>query len=169
MHLFLQVNDYESFLDSTIEEQKENPNCQKVNRSKPPKVFPVLHVYGIIYVPFIRHQQEPVLLDNLTPGPTIVTVEGSEDGDIPSPFPFPSHYQSDIELGLKLQKMTPLTLSKFLTRIANVMFMYKRYPKRSDFESVANEIVDRYPFMKSLLSRMVSSPFCCTVCIHKLL
>ena len=125
-------------------------------------------MYIILFnVPFIHHQQEPILLDDLMPGPTIVTIEESEDSDIPSPFP--SHYRSDIELGLKLQTMTPLTLSKFLTRIANVMFMYKRYPKMADFESVANEIVDRYPFMKSPLSRTVSSPLCCTVCIHKVL
>ena len=76
--------------------------------------------------------------------------------DIPYPFLFPSHYRSDIEKGLKLKAMSPLTFTKFLTRIANVMFLYKRYPKKTDYESVADQIVTRYPFMTSPLERTVS-------------
>ena len=44
-----------------------------------------------------------------------------------------------------------------MTRIAIVMFLYKRYPKKSDYESVAEQIVTRYPFMKSPLQRTVSN------------
>ena len=36
------------------------------------------------------------------------------------------------------------------------MFLYKRYPKKTDFESVAQQIVSRYPFMMSPLERAVS-------------
>ena len=59
-------------------------------------------------------------------------------------------------MGLKLQAMSALTFAKFLTRIANVMFLYKRYPKKADFECVAEQIVTRYPFMVSPLERAVS-------------
>ena len=59
-------------------------------------------------------------------------------------------------MGLKLQVMSALTFAKFLTRIAHVMFLYKRYPKKADFESVAEQIVTRYPFMMSPLERAVS-------------
>ena len=75
--------------------------------------------------------------------------------DIPYPFPFPSHYRSDIEMGLKVKAMSPVTFKKFLSRIANVMFLYKRYPRRADYESVAEQIVTRYPFMTSPLDRTV--------------
>ena len=86
----------------------------------------------------------------------VITIEGQEDVNIPYPFPFPSHYRSDIEMGLKLKVMSPLTFAKFLTRIANVMFLYKRYPKKADFENVAEQIVTHYPFMISPLERAVS-------------
>ena len=77
----------------------------------------------------------------------VITVEGQEDVDIPYLLPFPAHYRSDVVMGLKLKVMSPLMFSKFLTRVANVMFLYKRYPKKADFESVAEQIVTCYPFM----------------------
>ena len=86
----------------------------------------------------------------------VITAEGQEDMDIPYPFPFPSHYRSDIEMGLKVKVMSPLTFTKFLTRIANVMFLYKRYPKKADYDSVAEQIVTRYTFMISPLEHTVS-------------
>ena len=76
--------------------------------------------------------------------------------DLPHPFPFPSHYRSDIEVGLKLKVMSSLAFTKFLTRIANVIFLYKRQPKKADYESVVEQIVTRYPFMTSPLERTVS-------------
>ena len=61
-------------------------------------------------------------------------------------------------MGLKLKVMSPLTFIKILTRVANVMFLCKRYPKTADYESVAEQIVTRYPFMRS--------PLECTVSVH---
>ena len=58
-------------------------------------------------------------------------------------------------MGLCLKVMSPLTFTKFLARISNVMFMYKRYPERADYDSVADQIVTKYPFMKSPLERTV--------------
>ena len=40
---------------------------------------------------------------------TIVVVEGAEDRDIPSPFPFPLHYPTAIKVGLKLKDLTTIT------------------------------------------------------------
>lgn len=39
------------------------------------------------------------------------------------------------------------------------MFIYKRYPKREDYESVAEQIVTHYPFMTSPVDRKVSLCF----------
>ena len=86
-------------------------------------------------------------------------VEGSEDVPIPSPFPFPPHYRSDIELGLKLKKLSPNQQAKFITRIANVMLLYKRYPSKDDFSNVAAEVVKKYSFLKSPIDPTVSCFF----------
>ncbi len=48
---------------------------------------------------------------NTVSGPqesVIMVVEGAEDRDIPSPFPFPPHYPAAIEVGLKLKNLQPL-------------------------------------------------------------
>lgn len=86
----------------------------------------------------------------------VVMVEGSADLDIPDPFPFPPHYPPDIELGLQLKQLQPKQLAKFITRIANVMLLYKRYPTRNDYQSVARQVVSKYPFLKSPLDPTVS-------------
>ena len=86
----------------------------------------------------------------------IVVVEGAEDKDIPSPFPFPPHYSPAIEVGLKLKDLQPLQQANFYTRIANVMVLYKRYPTKTEFENVARKVGVRYPFLKSPLDPVVS-------------
>lgn len=87
----------------------------------------------------------------------IVVVEGADEKDIPSPFPFPPHYPPAIEVGLKLKNLQPLQQAHFYTRIANVMLLYKRYPTKGDYENVAREIGIKYPFLKSPLDPVVSS------------
>ena len=54
-------------------------------------------------------------------------------------------------------KMNSVTTAKFYTRIAGVMAIYKRYPKREDYDRVARGIVRKYPFMRSPISGHVSS------------
>ncbi len=68
---------------------------------------------------------------------------GNEDIEIPNPFPFPTHYRSDIEAGLHLKTMDSVVQAKFLTRIAGVMYMYKRNPDVDDYRSVATQVVNR--------------------------
>ena len=71
-----------------------------------------------------------------------MVVEGGEDRDIPSPFPFPPLYPVAIELGLKLKSFQPPQQANFYTRIANVMLLCKPYPTRGDYENAAREIAE---------------------------
>ena len=80
-----------------------------------------------------------------------MSVTGEEETDLPKPFPFPKHYIPQIELGLQMKSLPPKLLAKLCTRIANVMLMYKRYPNRQDYERVASELVNKYPFISSPL------------------
>ena len=104
---------------------------------------------------------------------TSIVVDGEDDMNIPDPFPFPPHYQPDIELGLKLQVLQPNQVAKFITRIANVMFLYKRYPRRSEYERVAQQVVKKYSFLESPVHPYVSLPMrnlkLLCVCISNLL
>ena len=88
--------------------------------------------------------------------PLVITVEGSEDRPIPQNFPFPAHYTADIELALKVKQVQSRQIAKLVTRIAHVMFDYKRYPTRKEYERVAKQLVDKYPFLASPFDRDVS-------------
>ena len=57
---------------------------------------------------------------------TVIVVDGQEEKDFPDPFPFPLHYQPEIELGLKIGRLEPKLHAKLVTRVANAMFLYKR-------------------------------------------
>ena len=48
------------------------------------------------------------------------------------------------------------TQSKFYTVISNIMANYKRLPCGRDYESVGQEIIQKYPFMKNDISKKVS-------------
>ena len=52
--------------------------------------------------------------------------------------------------------MTRLTAAKFYTRISGVMAMYKRFPKREDYDRVARAIVNEYPFLKNPICVMLA-------------
>ena len=87
---------------------------------------------------------------------TIIIVDGEADKDIPDPFPFPPHYQPDIELSLKLRVLQPNQVARLITRLDNAMFLYKRYPKRCEYERVAQQVIQKYPFLKSPIHPYVS-------------
>ena len=66
-------------------------------------------------------------------------------------------------MGLTLKVMSPLMFTKFLTRIANVMFVYKRYPEKADFDSVAEQIVNSLSFHD-----ITPGTYCKCICLYLL-
>ena len=50
-----------------------------------------------------------------------------------------------------MQTFQPKQLAKLFTRVANVMLMYKRYPTKRDYEQVARQTVEKYPFLASIM------------------
>lgn len=103
----------------------------------------------------------------------MIILSSDDDQEIPDPFPFPKTYGTNIDVGLItgmenniinpvlypptiIGKMCPSITAKFYTKITNVMSMYKRYPKRYDYDRIARAIVDKYPFLRCPLSGHVS-------------
>ena len=52
--------------------------------------------------------------------------------------------------------MTTSLTAKFYTRVSGIMSIYKRYPKREDYDRVARAIVQKYPFLRNPISGHVS-------------
>ena len=101
----------------------------------------------------------PPLKDTTSNNPpsAVIVLDGGDDADIPDPFPFPPHYNPELELGLiKLKSLQPKQFAKFMSRIANVMFLYIRYPTRREYERVGQQVIKEYPFLSSPMDPYVS-------------
>ena len=68
---------------------------------------------------------------------------------LPNPFPLPLHYPSPVEAGLLAEN--PGIIPKYLSCVASSMLCHKMYPTRDEYSQVANEIIRKYPWMKSKL------------------
>ena len=80
-----------------------------------------------------------------------VPVKSEDDNTpLPSPFPLPKHYRSDVELALHTGKMIKDSMSAFLSSVASAMLVFKRYPTKEDYVNVARSIIEKYDFMSSL-------------------
>ena len=100
--------------------------------------------------------------------PAVYVVPDDED-EIPDPFPFPKTYEVNIEAELAIGKvgkcwinqfildfcvgkLSSWSQTKFVTTIAGVMALYRRKPRAADYERVAREIVQKYPFIRDPIS-----------------
>ena len=94
----------------------------------------------------VNKKTNPVSMDNQD---TIVSkIIKTEDDSIP----LLKHYRSEVELNLKSGKsgkMTKNSMSSFLSAVASAMQVYKRYPSKDDYISVARSVIDKYSFMSS--------------------
>ena len=68
---------------------------------------------------------------------------------LPTPYPIPLHFRSDVEVALNTKKMTKETKSAFFSAVAASMLAYKRYPSADDYRNVAQSVCERYSFFKS--------------------
>ena len=78
------------------------------------------------------------------------------DNELPTRFPFPPHYNPILEAALKARDMESDHWAKFITAVCDVLFEYKTFPRAADYESVAKQCVERYPFLSNPLTVWVS-------------
>jgi len=61
------------------------------------------------------------------------------------PFPLLINFRSDVDIGLKLGKMSREATKSFL---ASAMLGYKKFPISEEYTRVALQIITKYPFLK---------------------
>ena len=86
----------------------------------------------------------------------VIIVEGGEYRDVPIPFLFPPHYTAAIEVGLRLKYLQSLQQAQFLYKNSKCNAAIQALSTKADYLSVAREIVQKYPFLKSPLDPIVS-------------
>ena len=74
---------------------------------------------------------------------------GKHTKSIPQPFPFPHNYTPSVECALMAKVVPPEAMKKFLATIARAVYAIKCYPTTGEYEALGDEIIHRYPFMKS--------------------
>ena len=81
--------------------------------------------------------------------------------DLLEKFVLPANYVPEVEAGLKYKSMNVATARLFISSIARAMYAVKKYPTSAEFDAVGRLVIDKYPFLKSL----IGNGFVCGVCM----
>ena len=94
------------------------------------------------------------------PLPLAVKKELVKEDPLPDPFPLPSNYRADVEIGLTSGVMSKEAKRHFFSSVAASMFKYKKRPTGEEYTRIALQLIGRYPFLKPPNSRspVVSVP-----------
>ena len=70
---------------------------------------------------------------------------------LPHPFPLSKDLPPDVQQGLSCKTLGRKKLAKMCTVIAKQMVVYKLYPTKMDYNTIAQQMLEEYPFLNSLL------------------
>ena len=72
----------------------------------------------------------------------------AEEQPLPCPFELPRNYLRMVQDCLNMGILTGKARTKFISSVASVVFRYKNYPTKEEYDHVTEQVVNRYPFMK---------------------
>ena len=75
--------------------------------------------------------------------------DGKVEDHLPNPFPLPQYFPATVEVGLQNESIG--IISKFATCIASLILCFKQYPTTQEFTGVAQQVIEKYPWMKARL------------------
>ena len=68
---------------------------------------------------------------------------------MPNPFPLPRNFPPAVALALKEKKLTGKSRAKFVTCLANAIFMHKSYPTSRELDNVCREAATQWEFLST--------------------
>lgn len=81
---------------------------------------------------------------------------------LPQPFHIPEKFPECVEEQLVDGNLTAKARKRFMLTVANAVFKYTTYPSKMEYDHVAKQIVEKYPFMGDKKGSHVSE--ICDVC-----
>lgn len=75
--------------------------------------------------------------------------ETQNEEPLPIPFELPKNFSQDVKKDLKENRLIGRARAKFITSICSAIFRYKAYPNKAEYNHVGEEIVKKYPFLRS--------------------
>lgn len=70
-----------------------------------------------------------------------------QESPLPKPFPLPQNFIPAVAFALQEKKLTGKTRAKFVTALANSVFIYKSYPTSRELEDVCREVIKKWEFL----------------------
>jgi len=68
---------------------------------------------------------------------------------LPIPFELPRNYHKDVTEELSHNRLSGKARTKFIASVCSAIFKYKSFPTTPEYNHVADQIVEKYPFLKS--------------------
>jgi len=84
-----------------------------------------------------------------TPMFSHLKLEKKVEEPLPIPFDLPKNYSKDVMEELRQNRLSGIARAKFMASICSAIFKYKSLPTPSEYNHVAEQIVEQYPFLKS--------------------
>lgn len=86
-----------------------------------------------------------------TPAITVKKEKRTRDQEVPlpNPYPLPQHFPAVVEAGIAAENSQ--IVPKFLSCLASSMLCYKQYPTRDEYVQVAQQVIDKYKWMRAKL------------------
>jgi len=68
---------------------------------------------------------------------------------LPIPFELPKNFPQDVHKNLKESRLIGRARAKFIAGICSAIFQHKAYPSKAEYDHVGEQIVKKYPFLRS--------------------
>ena len=78
-----------------------------------------------------------------------VVKEQKTEKPLPTPFELPHNYPKEVMDDLKLNRLSGGARAKFIASVCSAIFQYKSLPTKDEYNHVGEEIIKKYPFLKS--------------------
>ena len=73
---------------------------------------------------------------------------------LPIPFDLPLNYSQVVMEGLDRKILNGIAFSKFVLSVSSAIFRYTTQPTTPEYHHVAQQIVEKYPFLKCKAGEM---------------
>ena len=71
------------------------------------------------------------------------------ESPLPMPFKLPRNFPPLVMCELKKDMLSIAGKTKFISAVAASMFHHKSYPTKQEYEHVGQQIIEKYPFLRS--------------------
>ena len=112
---------------------------------KPKKVEVIINEYSNSYIKLQENAVKPFVHKKITISKSF---ESECEEPLPIPFELSKNFSQDVQKDLEENRLIGRT-RKFIASICSAIFRYKAHPNKAEYNHVGEQIVKKYPFLRS--------------------